>query len=90
MCQLEDWILVTTSASMSAADVRATYQLRTAIEERHRQYKCFWGLVKMSACRFSLVVSQVLFILLAHTLLEAHLVRRRRQELNRRTRGRDL
>jgi len=88
--QVEDWILVTTSASMSAAEVHATYQLRTAIEERHRQYKCFWDLAKMSACRFSLVVSQVLFLLLAYTLLEAHLVRRRRQELNRRTRGRLL
>ena len=35
--QVEDWILVTTSASMSAAEVRATYQLRTANEERRRQ-----------------------------------------------------
>jgi hypothetical protein len=77
--QVEDWILVTTSASMSAAEVHATYQLRTAIEERHRRYKCFWDLAKMSACRFSLVLSQVLFLLLAYTLLEAHLVRRRRQ-----------
>jgi len=46
----------------------------------------------MSARRFSLVVSQVLFVLLAYTLLEAHLVRRRRrrqrQELSGRTRGR--
>jgi len=75
---------------MSAAQVRATYRLRTAIEERHRQYKCFWDLAKMSACRFSLVVSQVLFILLAYTLVEAHLVRRRRQELSGRTRGRLL
>ena len=43
----------------------------------------------MSACQFSLVISQVLFILLAYTLLQGHLVRRR-QELNRRTRGRVL
>ncbi len=88
--QVQDWILVTTSASMNAQQIRATYKLRTAIEERHRQYKCFWDLAKMSACRFSLVVGQVLFILLAYTLLEAYLVRRRRQELNRRTRGRVL
>ena len=88
--RVEDWVLVTTSASMSAAQVRATYRLRTAIEERHRQYKCFWDLAKMSACRFSLVLGQVLFILLAYTLLGAYLVRRRRQALSGRTRGRLL
>jgi len=64
--------------------------LRTAIEERRRQYKCFWDLAKMSACRFSPVLGQVLFVLLAYMLLGAHLLRRQRQELSGRTRGRLL
>ena len=37
----------------------------------------------MHSCAFSLVVNQALFVLLAYTLLQAHLVLRRRQELNR-------
>jgi hypothetical protein len=36
------------------------------------------------------VVSQVLFVLLAYTLLQAHLFLRQRKEMNARTRGRIL
>jgi len=60
--------------------------LRTAIEERHRQYKCFWDLTRMHSCAFSLVVNQVLFVLLSYTLLQAHLLLRQRQRLNNLTR----
>jgi len=82
--QVRDWVLVSTSACRTAAQIRSTYDLRPAIEERHRQYKCFWDLTRMHSCVFSLVVNQVLFVLLAYTLVQAHLVLRRRQELNRR------
>jgi len=84
--QSEDWVLVTTSTKLDAQQIRATYELRTAIEERHRQYKCFWDLTRMHSCAFSLVVSQVLFVLLTYTLLQAHLLLRQRQRLNRLTR----
>jgi hypothetical protein len=80
--EVRDWVLVTTSAHRTAAEIRSTYDLRPAIEERHRQYKCFWDLTRMHSCAFSLVVNQSLFVLLAYTLLQAHLVLRRRQELN--------
>ena len=86
----EHWILVTTSASFSAPHIRSTYALRTAIEERHRQYKCFWDLAHMPSRRFSMIVTQVLFVLLAYTLLQAHLFLRHRQQMNPRTRGRLL
>jgi len=86
----EHWVLVTTSASFSAPHIRSTYALRTAIEERHRQYKCFWDLAQMTSRKFSLVVNQVLFVLLAYTLLQAHLFLRHRQQQNPRTRGRLL
>lgn len=80
--EVRDWVLVSTSPHRTAAEIRSTYELRPAIEERHRQYKCFWDLTRMHSCAFSLVVTQVLFVLLAYTLIQAHLVLRRRQELN--------
>ena len=42
----------------------------TAIEERHRQYKCFWDLARMPSRKFAMIVNQVLFVLLAYTLLQ--------------------
>ena len=63
--EVRDWVLVSTSARRTAAEIRSTYALRPAIEERHRQYKCFWDLTRMHSCAFSLVVNQALFVLLA-------------------------
>lgn len=80
--QTRDWVLVTTSPHFTAAQIRSTYDLRPAIEERHRQYKCFWDLTRMHSCTFSLVLNQALFVLLAYTLVQAHLVLRQRQQLN--------
>jgi hypothetical protein len=81
--QTQDWVLVSTAERLTAAQIRSTYELRPAIEERHRQYKCFWDLTRMHSCAFSLVVNQALFVLLAYTLVQAHLVLRQRQQLNR-------
>jgi len=46
-----------------------------------QETKCFWDLTRTHSCAFSLVVNQALFVLLAYTLVQAHLVLRRRQEL---------
>jgi hypothetical protein len=81
--QTQDWVLVTTAERFTADQIRSTYELRPAIEERHRQYKCFWDLTRMHSCAFSLVVNQALMVLLAYTLVQVHLVLRQRQELNR-------
>jgi hypothetical protein len=81
--QTHHWVLVSTASRRTASEIRSLYELRPAIEERHRQYKCFWDLTRMHSCAFSLVVNQALFVLLAYTLVQAHLVLRRRQELNR-------
>ena len=81
--QTKDWVLVCTSDRFSAAQIRSTYELRPAIEERHRQYKCFWDLTRMHSCAFSLVVNQALMVLLAYTLVQVHLLLRQRQQLNR-------
>ena len=85
--QSQDWVLVSTAANLTANQMRSTYELRTAIEERHRQYKCFWDLSHMHSRAFSLVVSQALFVLLTYTLLQAHLLLRQRQRLNGLTRN---
>jgi len=77
----QDWVLVSTSDRFSASYIRSTYELRPAIEERHRQYKCFWDLTRIHSCAFALVVNQALFVLLAYTLVQAHLVLRQRQAL---------
>jgi hypothetical protein len=81
--QTQDWVLVTTAERFTADQIRSTYELRPAIEERHRQYKCFWDLTRMHSCAFSLVVNQALMVLLAYTLVQVHLVLRQRQGLNR-------
>jgi hypothetical protein len=81
--QTRDWVLVSTSDRFTASHIRSTYELRPAIEERHRQYKCFWDLTRMHSCAFALVVNQALFVLLAYTLVQAHLVLRQRQALTR-------
>ena len=84
--QHKDWVLVSTAANLTANQMRSTYELRTAIEERHRQYKCFWDLTRMHSRAFSLVVNQALFVLLTYTLLQAHLLLGQRQRLNGLTR----
>jgi len=68
--EVRDWVLVSTSPHRTAAEIRSTYELRPAIEERHRQYKCFWDLTRMHSCAFSLVVNQALFVLLAGLYVE--------------------
>ena len=66
--------------------VRNLYGLRTDIEERHRQVKCFWDLTRFQSTAWSLVVNQLVFVCLTYSLLQLHLLRQGHQELNRRTR----
>jgi hypothetical protein len=79
------WLLVTTNANWSARRVRDLYGLRTDVEERHRQVKCFWDLTRLHSTAWSLVVSQTVFVCLTYSLLQVHLLRQGHEELNRRT-----
>lgn len=81
----EGWLLVTTNADWSARRVRDLYGLRTDIEERHRQVKCFWDLTRFHSTARALVVSQTVFVCLTYSLLQIHLLTQGHQELNRRT-----
>ena len=85
------WMLLDTKplgAAGTPAARRDEYHLRTAIEEGHRQLKCFWDLTHFTSRAFALVVNQVVFVALAYTLLQLYLRRASRAELNRRTRPR--
>jgi Transposase DDE domain len=84
------WLLLDTAENFSAAAVRSDYALRTTVEEGYRQLKCFQALADFSSRAFSLIVNQVIFVLLTHSLLQWYLFRNRRQHLNRKTRPRLL
>ena len=86
----EYWVLMDTAPVIGAAQSRQDYMLRTAIEERHRQLKCFSDLEAFTSRAFSLVVHQVVFVLLTYSLMQWFLLRIGRKELNPRTRTRTL
>ena len=55
------------------------------IEERHRQYKCFWDLSKFRSRAFSLVANQIIFVLMTYSFLQIHLRLRDLGKINRQT-----
>jgi hypothetical protein len=84
------WVLLDTAPVNDPARGRQDYALRTAIEERHRQLKCFSDLEAFSSRAFNLIVNQVVFVLLTYSLLQWYLVRTARKQLNSKTRTRLL
>jgi hypothetical protein len=83
--QEQFWALATTRQWDHPATITQLYGLRTSIEERHRQLKCFQDLTRFHSRALALVVHQVVFTLLTYTLLQWQLLHRERAELNRRT-----
>ena len=86
----EYWVLLDTAVIRDPARTRELYGLRSTIEERHRQLKCFSDLGSFPSRAFSLIVHQVLFVLLTYSLLQWFLLRIRRKELNPKTQTRAL
>ncbi|MGH7771223.1 MAG: transposase [Candidatus Binatia bacterium] len=84
------WVLLDTAPVTNPGQGRLDYTLRTTIEERHRQLKCFSDLEAFTARAFSLIVNQVVFVLLTYSLLQWFLLRIGRKELNPKTRTRTL
>jgi hypothetical protein len=80
----DHWILLDTREKTDARTSRDDYALRVEIEERYRQLKCFTDLAGFTSRSFSLVVNQVLFVLLSYTLVQYHLRRQEKAQLNRR------
>ena len=83
-------MLLDTKPISSAAEIRNEYGLRPAIEERHRQLKCFSGIDAFSSRAFSLIVNQIVFVLLTYSLLQWYLLRTGRKQLNPKTQTRIL
>jgi hypothetical protein len=81
----EIWILTDTRVIADGAASRNDYRLRTGIEERHRQLKCFIDLAQFHSRAFTLICNQVVFVALAYSLMQLYLRRMGRSELNRRT-----
>lgn len=88
---VNEWTLATTREVKDPVEVWDLYKLRaSSIEERHRQTKLFWNVAKFSSCAFSLVVNQVVFTLLAYSLMQVYLLKTEREELAGATRERLL
>jgi len=84
------WVLLDTAPIRDPAHTRKEYGLRSRIEERHRQLKCFSDLESFPSRAFSLVINQVVFVLLTYSLLQWFLLRIHRKELNPKTQARTL
>lgn len=79
----EMWLLIDTKEGGDPSQIREEYHLRTAIEERYRQLKCFSDLTHFTSRVFSLVVNQTVFIMLACNLLQFYLLRQEKKALNK-------
>ena len=84
------WGLMTTRQVENPWEIRELYHARTACEEGWRQTKCYWDLTGFRSRSMSLVTSQVIFVLLAYTLLEVFLLRSQRGDMAKQTRARLL
>jgi hypothetical protein len=81
----ETWLLVTTQDVRDPRTAGWEYHWRTAVEERYRQLKCFADLTGFTSRAFSLIVNQVVFVMLAYSLLQHYLYRQKRADLNSKT-----
>jgi hypothetical protein len=79
------WLLLSTQSLHNPATARQEYRLRQATEERYRQLKCFADLADFTSRTFSLVVTQIVFTMLAYNLLQFYLLRKGREECNAKT-----
>lgn len=84
------WLLATTAEDIDPVKLRNLYHVRPTIEERFRQLKLFWDLTNFRSPGFSLVVNQIVFVLLAYSLMQIFLLRIEKEELNKSTRKRLL
>ena len=79
------WLLLDTKEVKDPTEAQQEYHLRTAVEERYRQLKCFCDLTNFTSRSFSMVVNQVIFIMLAYNLLQLYLLHQGRKKLNAKT-----
>jgi hypothetical protein len=64
----QNWALMSPYPGAEPLRLLEYYTKRTAIEERHRQLKCFYDLTKFRSRSFNAVAAQVVMVLLTYTL----------------------
>jgi len=69
-----DWALASTKTFSNPLDMWHAYRIRRGIEEDHRQEKLFWDMSAFRSTSLSLVVNQVVFVELAHSLIQIFLM----------------
>lgn len=79
--QVEHWFLLSTEPIRNPHDKRDEYGIRTEIEERHRQLKCFWDITDFHSRSLSLVCNHVIFVALTYSLIQLYLRRQRETAL---------
>lgn len=85
-----DWALASTRLFDDPLAMWKHYKLRPHVEEDHRQEKCFWDMTGFRSTAFSQVVSRVIFVELAYSLIQLFLRRCDHQEIVGKTRQRLL
>jgi len=71
----EDWALMSTYPGPEPLRLLGYYRRRPAIEERHRQLKCFYDLSDFRSRSFNAIAAQVVRVLLTYTLRQWQLWR---------------
>ena len=64
----DDWALMSTAQGAQPLHLVRLYRKRPAIEERHRQLKCFYDLSDFRSRSFNAIAAQVVMVLLTYTL----------------------
>lgn len=79
------WGLSSTFKPLNAKEAFELYELRTQIEERHRQIKNYWNINKFSSPQESLIEAHVMFTLLTYTLVQLYLSKKHLNDLANKT-----
>jgi hypothetical protein len=81
----EGWGLMNTADFHDPLRPKQDYGLRTHVEERHRQIKCFYDLTDFRSRSLAAITAQVVMVLLAYTLRQWQLWKRQQEQLSGRT-----
>ncbi len=81
---LREWALASTKPYPSEKAAVLRYALRSQVEERFKQLKCFWNISKWPSPARGLLESQICFILMTYSLMQLYLRRHDLQQLARR------
>jgi hypothetical protein len=82
--EISHWGLIT-PGSIKPCEGRERYALRSEIEERNKQLKHSWKLTAFTSPDYSLVISQIVFVTMAFSLVQLYISSKKLQNLAHRT-----